>query len=96
MDFFYIFSHRPKFLHYSTKLRAGNVFTDICLSTGVSLVHVLCRGIGNSDTRSLLGGVCPGVSMSMVWLPSPQDIGPRGGYVQGCGDPPLDGRIGLE
>ena len=59
------------FLHYSTKLRNGNVLTDICLSIGVSLLHALFRGMANSDTRSVLGVVyVQGVSLSRVWLPS--------------------------
>ena len=40
----------------------------------------------------ILGPFCGvyvhGAGLSRVWLPSPPDMGPGGGYVQGRGDPP--------
>ena len=62
------------------KLREGNVFTGVCLSTGegiVSLVPCPFRDGGGY----VWGWVCPGVGMS-------GGIGAQeGGYVQGVGTP---------
>ena len=77
------------FYRLSTKLREGNVFIAVCLSTGVSLILYSFGGMGIPGTRSLPqvqgvyiwgGGYLQGVSTH------PPDMGPQEGrYVQGNG-----------